>query len=596
MTNPPGPKAPPTGDIFALSWLNPPDSPPGKATAALMLGVLLMGSLWAVLISGGTRYAFAHVFYLPILLSTAVFGVSGGVIAGLAGGLLLGPWVPLDTATGQAQNPFTWIGRLISFTAVGAFAGLLMRTIKRHQDHLRWVALHSLATGLPSRPALLRAIELIRTKPGLGTGIGKGSRREAPSTSDHSVLLVRANNYDQIISALGAQVGDRVIAALAKRISDVQGGTTVVYDLRDQTVGMIVPNAAELLRPYVADAQLMPARPLEVDGIPIYVDVAVGTATIDASAESADDVVSQATVALIEATVARRFHSHYTTTGASTRRKNLELLAQLPRAIDRRELFLEYQPKVDLRSGRTVGAEALVRWKHPTLGRVPPADFIPLAESTTLIHPLTRMVFRDALGHCAKLRAAGLELSIAVNLSARNLGDPTLFDDLATMVEEMQLPANRIELEITESAVLIDDAKVFDGLTALRARGMKVSIDDFGTGYTSLNHLAKLPIDGIKIDQGFVRGLAHDRKVRSIVKAMIGMTKELGLFTVAEGIEDQETAEELARLGCDVGQGYLFSRPLAAADLSAWVLARSEAPEAFAFGCAAQRAPCNSAA
>jgi EAL domain-containing protein (putative c-di-GMP-specific phosphodiesterase class I) len=305
--------------------------------------------------------------------------------------------------------------------------------------------------------------------------------------------------------------------------------------------------------------------------------VAVGTALICASAGSAEEILDQATVALIEATEARRLHSHYAREGASSRRKNLELLGHLSRAIEERELFLEYQPKVDMRSGRTVGAEALVRWKHPTLGLIPPADFIPLAENTALIHPLTRLVFRDALEHCASLRAAGADLSIAVNLSARNLDDPNLFDDLAKMIEEMQLPPSRIELEITESAVLIGKSSVFDGLTALRAIGIRVSIDDFGTGYTSLKHLAQLPIDGIKIDRSFVGQLAHDRKVRSIVKAMIEMAKELGLFTVAEGIEDQETADELARLGCDIGQGYLFARPLGACDLDAWVSRRSQA-------------------
>jgi diguanylate cyclase len=243
--------------------------------------------------------------------------------------------------------------------------------------------------------------------------------------------------------------------------------------------------------------------------------------------------------------------------------QRLALLAELHGALERQELILEYQPKTELATGRVTGVEALVRWQHPSRGLLLPAEFLPAAERTGLITPITRYVLDLALRQLRVWHEEGLQLRVAVNLSARDLLDLNLPNEVERLLTQHRVPANFLELELTESTAMADPGRAGLVLQALRDLGVAVAIDDYGTGYTSLAYLRRLPVTQLKIDRSFVTAMRQLDENAAIVRSMIQLARQLGLEVVAEGVEDRETLVELAALGCDSAQGYYVSRPVA---------------------------------
>jgi EAL domain-containing protein (putative c-di-GMP-specific phosphodiesterase class I) len=250
----------------------------------------------------------------------------------------------------------------------------------------------------------------------------------------------------------------------------------------------------------------------------------------------------------------------------------LALLGELRRALDGNELHLHYQPKVDLKTRSGVGAEALLRWSHPKRGFVPPGEFIPLAEQTGLIRPLTRWVLDRAAGEARGWQREGRGMPVAVNVSARSLQDGRIVEDVERALQAHDLRPGSLQIEVTESAVMTDATQAADVLTLLTSKGVAVSIDDFGTGYSSLGLLRRLPVHELKIDKSFVLGMAGDGgEDTAIVRSTADLAHNLGLTVVAEGVEDQWTLDLLGTLGCDEAQGYHIARPMPSPDLMTWV-------------------------
>jgi EAL domain-containing protein (putative c-di-GMP-specific phosphodiesterase class I) len=239
--------------------------------------------------------------------------------------------------------------------------------------------------------------------------------------------------------------------------------------------------------------------------------------------------------------------------------------------------LLVYQPKVTLRNGTEHHAEALVRWQHPERGLVAPSEFVPFAEQTGYIRAITRWVLARAVAQCAAWRGEGLAMSVSVNLSARDLIDAELPVRFAGLLERHDCAASWITLEITESAIFDDPGHAIENLQHLHSLGCKISIDDYGTGYSSLAALRRLPLHELKIDKTFVTGMARDANDAVIVRSTIDLAHNIGLRVVAEGVEDQATLDQLRALGCDVVQGFLLARPMAAGDIAAWMRASSPA-------------------
>jgi EAL domain-containing protein (putative c-di-GMP-specific phosphodiesterase class I) len=250
----------------------------------------------------------------------------------------------------------------------------------------------------------------------------------------------------------------------------------------------------------------------------------------------------------------------------------LALLSELRQALETDQLLLHYQPKVDLKTRSVVGAEALLRWPHPRRGLVPPAEFIPLAEQTGLMRPLTRWVLNRAVGEARAFERNGRALPVAVNVSARNLHDAQIVEEVTSALLAHDMPAERLQLEVTESAVMSDAGRAAEVLGSLSRRGVKVAIDDFGTGYSSLGLLRRLPLAELKIDGSFVRGMmGQGGEDTAIVRSTSDLAHNLGLSVVAEGVEDQWTLDLLSSFGCDGAQGFLIARPMAPTELVSWL-------------------------
>jgi EAL domain-containing protein (putative c-di-GMP-specific phosphodiesterase class I) len=251
--------------------------------------------------------------------------------------------------------------------------------------------------------------------------------------------------------------------------------------------------------------------------------------------------------------------------------RRLETAADLRRGIEGHQLAVFYQPIIDVRTQVTIGAEALVRWHHPTRGLVSPGEFIPVAESTGLIVPLGKWVLTEACRQVASWRASGItneHFYVSINLSARQLQDPALLDNVAAAIRDSRLPAAAVVLEVTESIIMDDLDLALSRLLALKDLGLRLAIDDFGTGYSSLSYLRSLPMDVVKIDKSFIDRITLDHEGAAMVRGVIDLSSALGLSTVAEGVESQEQLALLAELGCESVQGYLFAPPIPSADFA----------------------------
>lgn len=409
---------------------------------------------------------------------------------------------------------------------------------------------HDALTGLPGRVLLLRALD-------------EAARRAQEGNEALAVIVVNLVNVQDLHDSLGYDASNAVIVEATRRLKFAIAPATELSRISEDDVGLLLPRAdPPAVENLARRFQGLLAAPVNVKGVPVSVRFAFGASLYPAHGDTGDTLLRRATIAAREA--ARRELPFYLYSGASEREdpERLALAAELRVAIDERALGLHFQPKVSLDTGELKGAEALVRWPHPARGMVPPMQFVPIAEQTGLIRPMTAIVIELALRQLAAWRDRPKQIPIAVNLSPRNLHDPGLLDAITDGLQRAGVSASLLEIEITESALAEDPKTARTVLERLRALGCNIYIDDFGTGYSSLSYLVSLPLDAIKIDRSFIRQMTRSREAHAVVASILLMARELGLRTVAEGVETQEDAEMLRGLGCDEAQGYYFGRPV----------------------------------
>ena len=392
-----------------------------------------------------------------------------------------------------------------------------------------------------------------------------------------AVLLVDLDRFKEVNDTLGHQQGDRLLQDVAARIRRSVPTDALVARLGGDEFAILVT------RPLQSDVEAAAkgllgamAEPFALSEMLVDVGASIGIALCPTHAQDATTLLQRADVAMYAAKARGSGFCAYDDADDRTSRERLGLVAELRTAIERSELRVEFQPIVNLASGRTVGAEALCRWQHPLKGLIPPDVFIPLAETSGLIRPLTELVLRNALGHARSWREAGTDLGVSVNLSMRNLLDESLPDTVARLLIETGLPAASLTLEVTESSIMSEPIRAIGVVNRLSTMGIRLSIDDFGTGYSSLSQLHRLPVDEIKIDRSFVQDLSRQLEDVAIVKAIIELGQSIGLEVTAEGIEDGPTMQLLAGLGCTNGQGYHLCRPVSPAVFARWLRARRE--------------------
>ncbi|HEY9899333.1 MAG TPA: bifunctional diguanylate cyclase/phosphodiesterase [Pantanalinema sp.] len=436
---------------------------------------------------------------------------------------------------------------------LSTFASGLERTLREEsRAALQRMSSADALTGLPNRALFQHRLRQVLTEPQRGG-------------SETGLLLLDLDRFKVINDTLGHATGDMLIRAIAERLLGALGPTDHIARIGGDSFAVIRPRLSGPEEAVSLAGALLAAlaEPLLVEGHELFVTASIGYAVFPSDGDEAVALNRNAETAMYRAKEHRNFAMRYESAMGEAALERLSLESQLHKALDRGEFLLHYQPQVDLRTGRVVGAEALIRWRHPELDLVSPARFIPLAEDTGLILPMTDWAIRTACEQAKAWQDLGLApIRVAVNLSGSYFRQPNVAERVQEVLAEFELPASTLDLELTESIFMGDLDSTLATLKALREMGVSVSIDDFGTGYSSLSYLKRFPIGMLKIDQSFVRDVPRDADSAAIVQTIVLLAHSLNMGVIAEGVETAEQQAFLEGLGCDEVQGFHISRPL----------------------------------
>ena len=458
----------------------------------------------------------------------------------------------------------TWVGALSigAVAAAGVRATLTFREVSTLAETRREARTDDL-TGLANRRAF---------QAGLAAALaGRGDRPVA-------VLLIDLDRFKEVNDAMGHHVGDALLRLVGGRLAGCVREGDLLARLGGDEFAIVLTHGGDQ-----AHAETVARRvtatltaPFELPEISLHVGASTGIALCPDHATDGGALLQQADVAMYEAKAAGGGHQVYCSGTDAHSRARLQTIEDLRVAIDRGELVLHYQPKIDLRLGVTTGVEALVRWQHPERGLLAPDSFLPLAEQTGLMRPLTAFVLDEAMAQVRRWRDQGRDLTVAINVSASNLMDAGLPDQVADLLRRHGLPVESVELEVTESVMMSDPARAQQVVASLDRMGIKVAVDDYGVGHSSLVYLRNLAVRQLKLDRAFVDRVSKDATCEAIVRSTIDLAHSLGLQMVAEGVEDEADAAMLLVLGCDVAQGFYYSHPVGAEALEQWLTDRDE--------------------
>ena len=437
--------------------------------------------------------------------------------------------------------------------------GAILRDIsvrKREAERIRYLAEYDSLTGLANRNTLDARLSAIiaeaATKPG-----------------EIGLLVLGLDKFQQINDMLGYAYGDLVLRAVSERLNAEIGGAGVVARLSDDEFAVMITGAGvtEAIAALSERILLALSTSLSTGSRQHRIKVSIGTAVFPRDARTADELLGNGHLAMYQAKATRRGgHVRFERAIRDELEARLTLEAELARAAQRNEFELFYQPQVRLADAGLIGAEALIRWRHPTRGLVSPAEFMPLVNTSSISDTIAKWVMQTACSQARVWEQAGHNVRVGINLSPSQLQSGDLARSVEEMLETTGLAPSLLELEVTEDILVVDAQRVLEIFLRIQSLGVRIVFDDFGTGYASLSYLKKFPLDGLKIDRSFVMELRANADDTAIVGSTIGLSKQLGLSVIAEGIEDRATADLLASMGCPEGQGYYFGRPMPAAE------------------------------
>lgn len=463
------------------------------------------------------------------------------------------PYAPIDADVSAELGRLYFdgaVGLASLYLVLSAIIFSVSRGLRRQAKWNAFLAEHDALTGLPNR-----ALFHHRAKTAVAAG--------KPTV----IAIIDLDRFKEVNDTLGHQNGDDLLVEMAHRLgTETRPGDTVAR-LGGDEFGIILADAVD---PEGALGRLRRVIELEasISGLPLSIEASVGFVVAPEDGTEVDELLQRADIAMYVAKAGHAGVVRYDESQNSYDAANLGLIVELRRAIAANELVLHYQPKTNLDDGRVEAIEALVRWEHPTLGLLPPGRFVPLAEQTDIIFDLTSWVLDRAL---EDLRSIPVDIAVAVNVSARSLSRGDFADSVVAALEHHHIPAGRLIVEVTETALLTDPERAAAILRTLSQHGVRISIDDFGSGQTSLGYLSTLPVDELKIDRSFVSDMLDSPAHKAIVRSIVDLGHNLSLRVVGEGVETSSVLTSLRSVGCDEAQGYLLARPMALAKLTAWL-------------------------
>jgi diguanylate cyclase (GGDEF)-like protein len=434
----------------------------------------------------------------------------------------------------------------------------------KQASEMEHLALHDRLTSLPNRELLLQATE-------------RAVQQASSGEQETALLVVDVDRFRDVNDTLGRVQGDAVLVEIAVRLQRSVRSTDTVARVEADRFAVLLPGLTRDGDAAAAAEKVLEAvsGQLDVAGATLSIDATVGIARAPEHGADPGLLLQRAEAAMYRAKRAQSRFEFYSPDIEDEAPRRLILVTALKQAIDARTITMHYQPKIELAGARVVGVEALARWTDPVVGPVLPSTFVPLAERTGLAESLTEFALQSAAADCRRWRDEGYFTPVAVNVPARVLLDPGFPDLVEAQRRRFGLDEGSLEIEITESTLMGDHDQAYSALTQLLAVGVRTSIDDFGTGYSSLSYLRQLPVQALKIDRSFITDLLVEPDSEAIVRSIIELARNLGLETVAEGVEDERVCERLRGLGCDYAQGFAIARPMPAEDLFRWLLMRA---------------------
>jgi diguanylate cyclase (GGDEF)-like protein len=554
------------GILFGTLLMIGRPSPQGLVLAAGLGLILTSDTLKTVALAGGATRLTAPT---AVAWALGVLCLSCAAWARPAPGRVLpvGGWWELTSPACIAclacgilvADHFAGLPTAAVLLAAATFACALARLVWTLRE-VRSLALHRREaltddlTGLPNRRALFRELEVL-------TAAGERSARRL------ALLQLDLDGFKELNDTLGHHAGDDLLVAVSRRLEAVVPGTLARLGGDEFAAIVLEGHDARAVADAIGHAL---HAPLAIEGVGVAVNASVGIAHFPQDASDARELARRADVAMYDAKRLGTVVAGYTAEHDEHSTDKLSLAADLRSAFDGDELWLAFQPQVDIATGRISGAEALIRWRHPTRGDVPPGVLLPIAERTGLMPQLTLWVLEHAVAQAAQWRRVGLDVRVAVNVSAIVLVDATLPDRIAETLQRHALTPDNLCVEVTEDAVMRDTSRAIAILERIKASGVEISVDDFGTGQSSLEQLKNVPADELKLDRSFVLGMSEDPQDAAIVGSVVGLGRALGLRVVAEGVETPQVWQRLADLGCDVAQGFGLARPMPAAQFERW--------------------------
>ncbi|CUW38205.1 Putative PAS domain S-box/diguanylate cyclase (GGDEF) domain-containing protein(Diguanylate phosphodiesterase, EAL domain,5451-796) [Magnetospirillum sp. XM-1] len=459
-------------------------------------------------------------------------------------------WLTISAVNGPDGKPARFVAVFSDVTE-----------LRRKDDQIRHQAYHDALTGLPNRFLL-------------GDRLDHAMEMARRTQAQVAVLFLDLDRFKIVNDSLGHHEGDKLLVEVARRIGQTVRKSDTVSRLGGDEFVVVLGTFSDSTEVALVAEKIIASlsKPLRLSGKAVHTGTSIGIAVFPQDGEDAATLLKNADTAMYQAKAAGRscFRFFDRSMNALAVRR-LELEAQLRQAMEAGQLELHYQPKVVVETGALAGLEALLRWNHPEQGWIPPMEFIPLAEESGLIIPLSYWVVEEACRHLAQWRKAGIQAKVAINLSARQFHDDKLPQRIEAILQRCKVPGSALEIELTEGSVMDEPRRAIVILQRLRALGLRISLDDFGTGYSSLAYLKRFPISTVKIDRSFVMDLPDDPEDAAIVRAILDLARGLNLDVVAEGVETAEQMEFLRAAGCGQIQGYYFSPPLPAAELGEWL-------------------------